>query len=374
MPPKSKEPKKRAMSRSRKLTGNSSDVEDHGDFNPAKRSNTPCPPNLPRSTESGAFPYTNNEVETEDDDDPRSISSYASEECGSGGVSIHSVMTLGALYRTLCGILGKSFGDVLVEDGASRVALYNALLHDVFGGISVARPRSKPAQLHAAYFGRAISIVVCKADKLDLKCEKAFESAPILSVPRDHETRADKPIKDRMKLILSAEDWPEHLISLLVCLDDFLTVFCSNLVKGSLYAGSGLSVPTKAQLSRRWEKGDKPGDAPMRHLVSSYLSKDAEGKETDTLNYTLDFSITSRDRTIAATLCDGGLFPTAPATTPGLLGRGDRVFPSLLIRGLNLLPLYQRIGPNVLSTALWCKKRAAAVDVDAMDYSDAVSF
>lgn len=372
--PRAKEPKElKDPSAVKKRTKKSAAAaaSDDGPTTKRKKSTVPTPPDLP----SQAFPYTNLEIDTEDDSDEDEVATASPAETEvDAKVNRYTVMSLAHLYKELCSLCHVKEGEFLGSTPEQREMLNRALLDDIFGGLVVAKPRTKPTKLHAAYFGNSVAIVLCKENQLILTDDAVFDSAPILSVPRDSDTRQDKPIKDRMKLILSSKEWPPHLLALLNDLDYFVTIFCAELIKDEIYADSGLDVPSLQCIARRWEKGLKIGEAPMRHFVDTYKNKDAQGNETDEVNTTLDFSITTRERTTTAHIIEGGQrVESAVASKPGLLRRGDRVFASLLLRGINLLPTYQRIGPNVLSTMLWCKRRAGAMDLDDVDYSDVVA-
>jgi len=306
------------------------------------------------------------EVDTTDDDN---------DAIDVGDNSIHTVFSMAVLYRRMCSFTNKAEGDLLYNesDEVDQHHFFSCMLHDIFGGISVAKPRTKPARLHAAYFKRSVTVVMTIDDKLRLSSPDAFDSAPILSIDRDKDTHMDKPLRSRMKLICAHSDWPAHMRNLLVGLDAFF-VWCACEFREEIYTGSGLDVPKRDVLQRQWTKGMSEGDAPMRHFVSSYYPKDAEGNVAHDENAVIEFSINSRDRSTTASVYDDGLIvETAPAEKPGLLRRGDRVVPALALRGLNLLPLYKRIGPNVLAVNLWCKRRAvAAASSDDIDFSNAV--
>jgi hypothetical protein len=334
-------------------------------------------PAAKRSPQEESYPQNQAAVpglcETDDAaSDPGSVASIAETK-----VTSARVVSLSELYRQLATKFPVNEEDrCLCFTGDDRRALCDYILTEYFGGITVVKPRQAPTQLHAAYFKKTVVIVVSEFGSLDPTDDATYEAAPLLSLGRDKDTKADLPVKDRMRLILSGREWKDaHLLHLLSVLDYFVTDYCANLVRTELYAGSGVRVPTRKQLAQRWTKGTLAGDAPMRHFVDAYTAKDEQGNLTDEINITLDFSIRAKDTPTSAIVVETATsVRTAPCTEPGLLGRGDRVIPAVVLRGINLLPDNQRIGPNVRAVCLWAKcKPPTGAEADALvDFSDIV--
>jgi hypothetical protein len=330
-------------------------------------------PAAKRSPQEESYPQNQAAVpglcETDDAaSDPGSVASIAETK-----VTSARVVSLSELYRQLATKFPVNEEDrCLCFTGDDRRTLCDYILTEYFGGITVAKPRQAPTQLHAAYFKKTVVIVVSEFGSLDPTDDATYEAAPLLSLGRDRDTKADLPVKDRMRLILSGREWKKdaHLLHLLSVLDYFVTDYCANLVRTELYAGSGLAVPSMSTLRKRWHKDALIGEAPMRHFVDTYNATDETGAVTEEINFTLEFSVTSHNHVAAAHMID---CTNAPCNTPGLLGRGDRVVPALKLRGINLLPgSKQRIGPNVLASRLWCKKKAGAASDDDLDFSAVV--
>lgn len=319
-----------------------------------------------------SFPYTNAEVDTDPDDEDADVVPAAVEVVPSS-VATTNVVSLAKLHAELKEKLHRAHDDDrLWETQYERDELCKILFDDYFGGkLNVAEPRKTPTLLHAAYFAKPLVVIVAQELMINISDDATFATAPLLSIGKDVDTNLDKPLKDRMKLILAAQEWPEHLANLLGDLDYFVTNYCALAVREKLYADSGLETPSPAKLEARWVKGTKPGQAPMRHFVDNYFSKNKDGIVTDDMNVTLDFSISSRGASTPVVVCDAvGDNIESPCTLPGALGRGDRVVPALMLRGINLLPMSQRIGPNVRAVRLWAKKKVSSGEVDdEVDFS-----
>lgn len=338
-----------------------------------KRAPTPVCGDAASMENVQSFPYTNAEVDTDPDDEdavPAVVDIVPARRAKT------NVMSLVKLHAELKEKLHRAHDDdCLWETQYERDELCRILFDDYFGGkLNVAEPRKTPTLLHAAYFAKPLVLVVSPLSTLDIGNEAAFVGAPLLSISKDVDTNLDKPIKDRMKLILAAQEWPEHLAKLLIDIDYFITDYCALAVREKLYADSGLEMPSCEKIRARWGKGTKPGQAPMRHFVDTYLGKDEGGNVTDDMNVTLDFSIGSRGVSTSVVVCGAfGQNAEVDCTLSGALARGDRVVPALMLRGINLLPMSQRIGPNVRAVRLWAKKKVSSgQDETEVDFSDFV--
>lgn len=244
-----------------------------------------------------------------------------------------------------------------------------------FGDCKVAKPRDSPVRLHAAYFEQDVVIALVGdhgAEPSPLKGD--YEKAFYASLSKDKETGLRLPVKDRLRLVLGAEHWPEHYVSLLRLLDWYITDWVACQKARELYTDTKpkLRTPSPEQLRAKWTPDSVKGEAPMRHFFGTFPARDEDGKDTGKDVMSLDFSVKYRNvpATVDVWVADeqeegGGLFNYG--TRPHEIEQGARIYPALAFRGLNLLPTQERIGPNVQAVRLFMAEKTAKADAE-MDF------